>query len=155
MTVLITSFGYGHGPAPEADITLDVRTSLRNPHHDPNMRQLTGLDQAVHEHVLDTPGVWHLVRNLAAVVEDLLDGGDDVHLAIGCVGGRHRSVTLAEEVAAQIRRRMAVQVEHRDIDKPVLKSAVTDRDANREQVSRGRAEVVGPPEGASTRGSVT
>lgn len=155
MTALITSFGYGHGPAPEADITLDVRKSLRNPHDDPNMRQLTGLDQAVHEHVLDTPGVWHLIRNLSAVVEDLLDAAETVHVAIGCVGGRHRSVAIAEEVAAQIRRSMAVRVEHRDIDKPVLKSAVTDRDANREQVSRDCAEVVGPPEGTPTRGSVT
>lgn len=120
--VLITSFGYGHAPAPVADITFDVRRNLRNPHHDPAMRYLTGLDHAVREHVNDTPGVWHLVRNLAAVVTDLHADVDTVHVAIGCVGGRHRSPAIAEEVAAQIRRSMAVRVEHRDIDKPVLPS---------------------------------
>jgi hypothetical protein len=55
--VIVTSFGYGHGPAPEADIILDTRRHLRNPHANRAMRQLTGIDPSVRQQVLTTPGV--------------------------------------------------------------------------------------------------
>ncbi|MEU8104501.1 RNase adapter RapZ [Nonomuraea muscovyensis] len=124
--VVIKSFGYGHAPAPRADITLDTRTSLRNPHHDPAMRYLTGLDMAVRSHVMTTPGATGMLRNLAAMVTAMLDDfvnaqGRVVRVAIGCVGGRHRSVALAEELAASLRADgVGVEVDHRDIAKPVL-----------------------------------
>ncbi|MGW3114434.1 RapZ C-terminal domain-containing protein [Streptomyces sp. NPDC001091] len=124
--VVVTSFGYGHSPAPEADITLDTRRHLRNPHHDPAMRDLTGLDSAVRQHVLTTPGARHLITNTAVMAQILLTDVADarqrlVTVAVGCVGGRHRSVAIAEEIAVSLRSLgVGVEVEHRDIDKPVI-----------------------------------
>ncbi|MEV4383800.1 RNase adapter RapZ [Streptosporangium sp. NPDC049644] len=95
-TVTITSFGYGHSPAPEADLTIDARRNLRNPHHNPAMRQLTGLDLSVRTHVLNTPGARTLIRHTAACILALLAGtGQDVTLATGCTGDWHRSVARA------------------------------------------------------------
>lgn len=125
MTVRIISFGYGHAPAPRADVTLDVRDSLRNPHHDPGMRELTGLDEQVAEHVRETPGTRSLISGttVLASLQHQLDR--DVTVAVGCAGGRHRSVVIAEDLASSLRRRhITVQVEHRDVGKPVLSYAV-------------------------------
>ncbi len=126
--VRIVSFGYGHGPAPEADLTVDVRRNLRNPHHDPGMRQLTGLDHAVQQHVVDTPGAHAIIVYTGQLLKELLaELGDsaEVSLAIGCAGGRHRSVVVAEAIGWQMRARaVPVAVEHRDINKPVLASRV-------------------------------
>lgn len=125
MTVRIVSFGYGHGPAPRADITLDVRDSLRNPHHDPDMRHLTGLDAQVADHVRFTPRALAIISGTAVLASLHHTGKRDVTVAFGCVGGRHRSVALAEALAASLRfRRLAVEVVHRDIDKPLLASTV-------------------------------
>lgn len=124
--VVVTSFGYGHSPAPEADITLDTRRHLRNPHADPAMRQLTGMDRSVRQHVLTTPGVRRLITTTDAMVRALLDDVADarsrlVRVATGCVGGRHRSVVLAEEIATELRAHgIGAEVAHRDIDKPVI-----------------------------------
>ncbi|WP_182881658.1 RNase adapter RapZ [Microbispora sp. H10949] len=124
--VNIVSFGYGHAPAPQADITIDTRRHLRNPHHNPDMRELTGLDPAVRRHVLDTTGARCLIRHTAVCVTDLLNGLPRspvlvVTIAIGCVGGRHRSVALAEELAAILREHgIGVQLAHRDVTKPII-----------------------------------
>lgn len=116
--ITVTSFGYGHGTAPAADIVLDVRHNLRNPHHDPAMRQKNGLDPDVGEHVLTTPGALRIVDD---TIRQVLTG-QVAGIAVGCVGGRHRSVALAQEIG----NRLAgvgrdVDVVHRDVDKPVLK----------------------------------
>lgn len=124
--VVVTSFGYGHAPAPEANITIDARRHLRNPHEDPAMRTLTGLNDRVRAHVRDTPGASWLVANTALMARGLLDSVADarqhlVTVATGCVGGRHRSVALAEDIALTLRAQgIGVEVEHRDIDKPVI-----------------------------------
>ncbi|MER5389905.1 RNase adapter RapZ [Saccharopolyspora sp. NPDC002686] len=124
--VMVTSFGYGHDRAPHADLTLDVRRRFRNPHHDPAMRQLTGLDAPVRQHVLDTPGVTTLIDTTAAVVRGLVTATADapnVQVAVGCVGGRHRSVAIAEAVGAALEAaEIAVVVWHRDLDRDVLPS---------------------------------
>jgi RNase adaptor protein for sRNA GlmZ degradation len=122
----VTSFGYGHAPAPAATITLDVRGLLRNPHHDPAMRHLTGRHSVVRDHVNATPGAQDLVCNTVVLVRQLLQQAGDpqglrVDVAVGCVGGRHRSVALAEEIALSLELDgIGTEVEHRDIDKPVL-----------------------------------
>ncbi|MEO3807880.1 RNase adapter RapZ [Sphaerisporangium sp. B11E5] len=122
--VTVMSFGYGHAAPPAADITFDVRRSLRNPHHDPAMRLRTGLDEPVAEHVMTTPGAAESVHGLAMLVLSLLPGlpeGQTVRVAIGCVGGRHRSVALAVALADRLRGiGFGAEVEHRDITKPVL-----------------------------------
>lgn len=126
MTVTITSFGYSHQEeVPVADLTIDARRTLRNPHHDPAMRYKTGLDFSVRAHVLDTPGARELILHTAAAALGLLAATSlDVAIATGCAGGRHRAVALAEEIAARLRTAgVVVKVEHRDIGKPVLPSS--------------------------------
>jgi UPF0042 nucleotide-binding protein len=124
MSVRITSFGFGHDAPPRADVILDVRDSLRNPHRDPTMRYLTGLDPQVADHVRDTPGARYIISGAAVLVSLQYQALGDVTVAVGCSGGRHRSVVLAEDIAASLRRRhIPVEVVHRDIDKPVLASA--------------------------------
>lgn len=122
-TIQITSFGYGHSPAPTADVTIDARRHLRNPHHDPAMRQLTGLDEAVRQHVLATPGAASIIQHTAAAAQDLAYAVPDgqITLALGCSGGRHRSVALACEIADVLRTHgLQVDLIHRDITKPVI-----------------------------------
>lgn len=122
----ITSFGCGHGPAPAATIVLDLRMLFRNPHRDPRLRELTGLHPDVREHVMHTPGIEQLVASTVAQVAALLESAGDpqfmrVDVAVGCVGGRHRSVAVAEELASRLEMAgVGVQVLHRDIDKPLL-----------------------------------
>jgi UPF0042 nucleotide-binding protein len=120
--VHVTSFGYGHAPAPEADLTVDARRHLRNPHADPAMRDLTGLDEAVRQHVLATPGAARLIHNTTVLVADLhAQTRAPVTVAVGCVGGRHRSVAIAEEVAATLRSDgVKATVTHRDVHHPVI-----------------------------------
>ncbi|TQS30074.1 RNase adapter RapZ [Microbispora sp. KK1-11] len=120
--VHVTSFGYGHGPAPEADLTVDARRHLRNPHADPAMRELTGLDEAVRQHVLTTPGAARLIHNTAVLAADLhAQTRAPVTVAVGCVGGRHRSVAISEEIAATLRSDgVKATVTHRDVHRPVI-----------------------------------
>ena len=119
----IISFGYGHlEPPPAATMTYDLRHLLRNPHHDPAMRQATGLDQAVYDHVRNTPGAEHLAVNAAATARHLAeDTHAPVTVAFGCVGGRHRSVVLALRVHTLLHAAgVAAWIEHRDVAKDVL-----------------------------------
>ncbi|MEO3813329.1 RNase adapter RapZ [Sphaerisporangium sp. B11E5] len=121
--IRIISFGYGHPDAPPmADLTVDTRRQLRNPHHDPIMRDLTGLDAAVRRHVLATPGATCVIDIAAAYALSMrAAGGQVVRVAIGCTGGRHRAVALAEAVAARVRAGgVPAEVVHRDVAKPLL-----------------------------------
>jgi RNase adaptor protein for sRNA GlmZ degradation len=104
---LITSFGYLHGPAPDAEITIDVRTHLRDPHSDPRVRELTGHDPLVWTQVLATPGALGLIEGLTTATQALLQGATAtgcplVRVALGCAGGRHRSVVLAEAITERL-----------------------------------------------------
>jgi UPF0042 nucleotide-binding protein len=122
--ILITSFGYLHGIPPVADITIDVRRHLRDPHVDPEFRQLTGLDPTVRRRVLATPGATGLIEGVALILVSLVPvvkQERSVRAAIGCAGGRHRSVVIANEItAAVIERGWLATVEHRDIEQPVV-----------------------------------
>lgn len=122
--VTVTSFGYGHPgqDPPEVDITLDARRLFRNPHADPAMRERTGLDGDVFAHVLQTPGVEAVIRRTAQLAAELTDATDGpVTIAVGCVGGRHRSVAIADALAYELDDAgVAVTLTHRDIDKPVI-----------------------------------
>lgn len=119
----VVSFGYGHGePPPTADITIDVRDWFKDPHVSPELRQMTGLDDPVDEAVLDTPGVTEFGERLFATIEVLLQlRVRTVTVAVGCVGGRHRSVVMARMWGrwAEIEG-WSVEVSHRDVDRPVL-----------------------------------
>ncbi|WP_196455681.1 RNase adapter RapZ [Planomonospora sp. ID82291] len=123
---VITSFGYGHAPAPTADIVIDARRRFRNPHHDPAMRELTGRQEAVRSHVLATPGVTAIVCQTALLAAELAETTADdrpVSVAIGCVGGRHRSVAMAEAIADELERAgLRIDLVHRDVHRPVIQN---------------------------------
>jgi RNase adaptor protein for sRNA GlmZ degradation len=124
VTVEIVSFGYGHGPAPEnTHLTVDVRHHFRDPHINPALRGLTAHDTAVIDTVLATPGVAHTIRSVTDTVHGFLAGPTPgpVRVAVGCVGGRHRSAVIADQVADRLRRGgVDVTVTHRDLARPVL-----------------------------------
>jgi RNase adaptor protein for sRNA GlmZ degradation len=117
--ITIISFGFRHGEPPVADWTADVQRCLRDP-LDTHLRELTGLDEAIRDHVLQTPGAWGIARSLAEAGERLWSNtGQPVVLAVGCGGGRHRAPAIAVLTAA-ILHGVDIEVIHRDIDKPVL-----------------------------------
>jgi UPF0042 nucleotide-binding protein len=123
MVCTVSSFGFKFGPPVEADWTVDARF-LRNPFWEPELRPLTGLDPAVHDFVWDQPAAREFVDRLAALLTWTLERAADagrsrLHLAVGCTGGRHRSVVLAAEIAARLREEgMPVVLRHRDVQRP-------------------------------------
>lgn len=125
--VVVTSFGYRHlrDKRPQADIRIDVREHLRDPHVDPGLRQLTGHDQAIIDRVLTTPGAVGLIESLVIAATALLPGacraGRLVTIAVGCAGGRHRSVVIADAVATRLARLgWGTEAEHLHLRAPVV-----------------------------------
>lgn len=118
--VFVTSFAYRNGLPRDADLVFDVRF-LKNPHYDPNLRPLSGLDAAVGRAVEADPDYAPLMAAVLRLLELALprfdaEGKSYLTIAFGCSGGRHRSVHVAEQVAAWIRGQgRAVHVQHRDL----------------------------------------
>jgi RNase adapter protein RapZ len=117
------SFGFKHGPPREEDLAFDVRF-LPNPHYEPDLRELTGLDLEVVEYIARDGRLDELYGLLHGLLDFLLaqyiaEGKAHLVVAIGCTGGRHRSVAIAEHLADRYRDRddMDVAVAHRDIDR--------------------------------------
>ncbi|MET0739982.1 MAG: RNase adapter RapZ, partial [Candidatus Nanopelagicales bacterium] len=99
----VMSFGYKYGLPVDADLVVDCRF-LPNPHWDPELRPKTGLDQAVSDYVLNQPDAKSFLDRLTEMLNVvtpgfLREGKRHVTLAIGCTGGKHRSVAMTEEVA--------------------------------------------------------
>ena len=114
----IVSFGYKYGLPVDADLVADCRV-LPNPHWVPSLRPLSGCDAAVRDYVLSQPGAAEFLDAYLAVLEVSLAGFERegrryVTLAVGCTGGKHRSVAIAEQIAARLDRR-DVTVSHRDL----------------------------------------
>lgn len=106
MAVFVTSFSYKRGLPRAADLVIDVRF-LSNPHYEPELRELTGRDPAVAAFISDDPGYSPFFARLTAMLEPLLprygrEGKSYLTVALGCTGGRHRSVLVAERLAAWI-----------------------------------------------------
>lgn len=124
MKIKIITFGYLWGAAPEATLTVDLRGRLVNPYKDTAMRELTGYDSVIYHRVMDTPGALTLADGLYAAVTALALSGKDVTLAVGCSGGRHRSVAVARAVAHRLRTQVGspyeVELVDRDIPKGVF-----------------------------------
>lgn len=118
----IVSFGYSHGLPRDADLVLDCRF-LPNPHWVPELRPFTGLDAPVRDYVLEQPAAKEFLAKLEGLFELLLpayvdEGKAYLTVAVGCTGGRHRSVALAEALAGQVRALgFDPVVTHRDVDK--------------------------------------
>lgn len=123
--VEIISFGYGHAAPPAAHLTLDLRVHFRDPHVDPALRELTARDERVRRAVLRTPGVGELVDATAAAVRAYLaaPSAGPVTVAVGCVGGRHRSAVVADTLRIVLLddHDIPADVHHRDIDQPVIR----------------------------------
>jgi RNase adaptor protein for sRNA GlmZ degradation len=126
--IRITSFGYLHGTAPEADIALDLRRHFRDPHVSPELRHMTAEDEEVQTAVKRTPGIGDVVRGVVGMTVGYLGGPakvDTVTIAVGCAGGRHRAAVVAEEIARRLRYVYSVNgdgvdVVHRDLHRPVV-----------------------------------
>lgn len=122
LAVSVTSFGFKYGPPIDADIVMDVRF-LPNPYYMPRLRHRTGLDKAVRDFVLkreETAAFLTRWEPLLAVLAPyyLMEGKHHLSIAMGCTGGMHRSVVLAEETARYLRELgYSVSVEHRDVTK--------------------------------------
>jgi UPF0042 nucleotide-binding protein len=104
--VNVLSFGYKYGIPVDADLVLDCRF-IPNPHWIPELRPLTGLDDKVKSNVLANAGVAEFVQSYVSVINQMLpgymrEGKKYLTVAIGCTGGRHRSVSVAREIAAQL-----------------------------------------------------
>lgn len=107
LTVTITSFGFARGMPPLADLVFDMRF-LDNPHWQPALREQTGLDPAVQEHIERDPAFTPAFGRIADLLLDLLpryraQGRSYLNIAFGCTGGRHRSVYSAERAAEVLR----------------------------------------------------
>jgi len=107
LTVTISSFGFARGMPPVADLVFDMRF-LDNPHWIDDLRELTGKDEAVGEHIRRDPAYQEAFERIRDLLLLLLpryqaQGKAYVHIAFGCTGGRHRSVFVAEEIASALR----------------------------------------------------
>ncbi len=123
MQILVLSFGFKHGVPLDVDNVLDVRF-LPNPHWVEAMRPLTGLDEPVRRYVLAQPEAKEFLDRVEHLLKFLVpayvkEGKSYLTIAIGCTGGRHRSVVLAEEIADSLSRLgYYPSVSHRDVERP-------------------------------------
>ena len=107
MTITVSSFGFARGVPPAADLVFDMRY-LDNPHWQPKLRALTGLDKPVGAHIEKDEAFAASFERIRGLLLDLLpryaaQGKSYVNIAFGCTGGRHRSVFIAEKIAAALR----------------------------------------------------
>ena len=121
--VTIESFGFKHGSPRDADIVLDVRF-LPNPYWVEGLREFRGVDKAVSDYVLSQDGAREYVDNFVDLLSSTLggyrhEGKDFITVGIGCTGGHHRSVAVAEAVGKRLRQlgQVDVSVIHRDLDR--------------------------------------
>ncbi|HEY1523923.1 MAG TPA: RNase adapter RapZ [Solirubrobacteraceae bacterium] len=125
LAVTFQSFGFKYGPARDPDLLFDVRF-LPNPHYEAELRPLTGKDQRVVDFINSEQALDKLYDHLYPLLDYLLpqylsEGKAHLVVAIGCTGGRHRSVAIAEDLAERYRKDgdYLVEVSHRDEDRPV------------------------------------
>jgi UPF0042 nucleotide-binding protein len=123
LAVTFQSFGFKHGPPRDADLAFDVRF-LPNPHYVPDLKPLTGLDLRVVDYVGRDGRLQAFYEHLVPLLDYLMpqyvdEGKAHLVVAIGCTGGKHRSVAISEHLAARYRDSgdLFVDVVHRDIDK--------------------------------------
>jgi 8-oxo-dGTP pyrophosphatase MutT (NUDIX family) len=129
MDIIIESFGFLHGAAPAAHLTVDLREHFRDPHVSPELRELDATDDRVRDAVLDTPGIRGLVGALGEAVLSyqyaaLTSRVGTLRIAVGCAGGRHRAPVVAADLASALNLDLDVsgnvEVQHRDMARPVV-----------------------------------
>lgn len=119
LTLLFESFGFKHGIPLDADFVFDVRC-LPNPHYDLQLRPLTGRDTAVADFIRGTPDAMRMLDDIHRFVSDWLpaferDNRSYLTVAIGCTGGRHRSVFFVETLAERFREGKRTLARHREL----------------------------------------
>ena len=119
LTLLFESFGFKHGVPLDADLVFDVRC-LPNPYYEPELQPLTGCDPAVVEFLEKLPEVDRMYMDIYHFVASWLpdyarDNRNYLTVAIGCTGGRHRSVYFVERLAGAFSPRYQVQTRHREL----------------------------------------
>jgi UPF0042 nucleotide-binding protein len=124
LAITLLTFGFKHGSPRDADLLFDVRF-LPNPHYEAELRYQTGLDPEVREYVEASDGIDEFYARLEPLLDYLLDayekeGKAHLTVGIGCTGGRHRSVVIAEQLGRVYENRgdYLIDVVHRDVDKP-------------------------------------
>jgi UPF0042 nucleotide-binding protein len=122
LALTLLTFGFKNGPPRDADLTLDVRF-LPNPHYDDELRPLTGMDEAVRAYVESGTQAGEFYGRLMPLLQFLVpayvaEGKTHLTIAVGCTGGRHRSVTVADRIRRDLvgLDNVIVKVKHRDVD---------------------------------------
>lgn len=117
----VMSFGFKYGLPLDADIVLDVRF-LPNPYWVPSLRKMNGNDKAVQDYVNDSKETEEFYEHLIGLLNVSLpgyikEGKSSLTIAIGCTGGQHRSVTIANRLAKDLEKNYTVSLHHRDVNK--------------------------------------
>ncbi|GAX03192.1 ATPase P [Secundilactobacillus pentosiphilus] len=117
----LMSFGFKYGLPIDADIVMDVRF-LPNPYYKPELKNLTGVDQPVYDYVMKQPETEAFYKQFLGLLESIMpgykrEGKNNLTVAIGCTGGQHRSVALAERLGNALGEKYPVHITHRDISK--------------------------------------
>jgi UPF0042 nucleotide-binding protein len=120
LTLIFKSFAFKHGSPGDADYVFDVRM-LPNPHYEPDLRHLTGLDTPVAEFLSSQPAVIRMLEHIEIFLNHWLDALAHDHrsyvtVAIGCTGGQHRSVYLVERLASLYKEKWTTLKRHRELD---------------------------------------
>ena len=128
MLVQVTSFGYKFGLPPAADLIFDVRF-MENPFYIPELRDKDGRDPAVRKFVLGHPATREFLERVMPFLRFALPRYDNekkarLEIALGCTGGRHRSVVLGDEIAGRLRELWPgdITVQHRDVDRAEVRT---------------------------------
>jgi RNase adapter protein RapZ len=122
LSVIFTSFGFKHGIPPDSDFVFDVRF-LPNPFYEPSLRSRSGKDRSVQKFISGSSDISNFIEKLSSLLGSVFDlykntGKNQVHVAIGCTGGRHRSVAVAEWLGEKFPANSLVR--HRDIEKDTV-----------------------------------
>ena len=128
MIITILSFGFKYGIPSDSDMVMDVRF-LPNPYYDVELRPKTGNDKEIQEFVMQYPEATEFIDKLEDLIEFLIpqyisEGKNQLVISIGCTGGKHRSVTLANELYKRLEtedRDSGLKIEHRDLTKDALR----------------------------------
>ena len=123
LMISVLSFGFKYGIPEDSDLVFDVRF-LPNPYYVPELREMTGKDAGVREYVMQNTEAAVFIEKLVDLIRFLIpnyisEGKNQLVISVGCTGGKHRSVTLAEELYRQLSegREYGIRVEHRDMEK--------------------------------------
>lgn len=166
MVTRVVSFGFKFGTPVDADLVLDVRF-LDNPYFVPELKSLTGLDEPVARYVLDAPETKEFLQKTLSLLEYVMpkyerEGKSYLTIAIGCTGGRHRSVAVADALARSLSTPAGprIAVLHRDVERggvvaPVARERAKSTDGE-EEARSSQLELTGatspPPTASSVRG---